>query len=136
MLPSDRSTRRTVNRRLLYVPGGADIFHKSGFLSWPRVFPLPTLTRYAKLNNQPNPISTIGLNSRNSHDCEIQLRPNVTEGALAKSERSRSNSSTAESYLEIEISTEINKLSIFFPSKRAELYKAGKRRFVRFHDEA
>jgi hypothetical protein len=125
MLPSDRSTRRTVNRRLLYVPGGADILHKSGFLSWPRVFPLPTLTQYAKLDKQPNPISTIGLNSRNSYDCDIQLPLNVTEGALAKSERSWSNSSTAESYLETEISTEINKLSIFFSFETGRTVQSG-----------
>jgi hypothetical protein len=136
MLPSERCTCDTFNRRLLYVPGSADIHHKSGFLSWPRVFPLPTLTRYAKLDKQPNPISTIGLNSRNSHDCDIQVRLNVTEGTLAKSEEPRSNSSTAQSYLKTEISTEIKKLSIFFPSKRAELYKVGTRRFVRSHDEA
>jgi hypothetical protein len=125
MLPSERCTCETVNRRLLYVPGGADILHKSGFLSLPRIFPFSTSTRYAKLHNQPKAILTIGLNSRSSHDCDIHLRLSMTEGALAKSEKSPSNSSTAEVDPEAEISTEINSLPIFFFFETGKTIQSG-----------
>jgi hypothetical protein len=125
MLPSYRSTCATVNRRLLYVPGGSDILLRPGILSCPYVFPFSTSTQYTKLDTQAKPISTISLNSRGSHDCDIQLRLNVTESALAMREKSRSNSSTAEPYLETEISTEINSLPIFFSFETGKTAQSG-----------
>jgi hypothetical protein len=124
MPPSNRSTCETVNRKLLYVPGDADIHQKSEILSRSYAIPFFTSTRHAKLNNQLKPISTIGLNPRSSRDCNIHLRLNVTEIAFPESEESRSMSKT-ECYLKTWSPTEIKDFLIFFSFKTGNPIQSG-----------